>query len=243
MLPLLRRGYQPALDEIVLRLGEILRAEAEFITQSAEEWLHKPTPFRDLPVALQRRVLQLQLAQRKVAADFELIEKLRLRANCAISVSPEITVARDANGRVVLRGAKIPSSSPRRMSMNLDGGAGQMIHFGGVEIRWELAHGNPLPIPGRREGRESFDAGKVGARIVLRHWRPGDRFQPIGMPGPVKLQNLFTNQKIPRELRHRLVVATTAKGELFWVENLRIGERFKLSKATVYRLNWRWQRC
>jgi tRNA(Ile)-lysidine synthase len=76
----------------------------------------------------------------------------------------------------------------------------------------------------------------------LRHWRPGDRFQPIGMAGGVKLQDLFTNRKIPRAERHRLVVATTAAGELFWVEGLRMAERFKLDKSTARRLQWCWDR-
>jgi hypothetical protein len=57
----------------------------------------------------------------------------------------------------------------------------------------------------------------------------------------VKLQDLFTNAKISRPQRHQLVVATARSGELFWVEGLRISERFKLDKGTVRRLKWQWQ--
>jgi tRNA(Ile)-lysidine synthase len=77
---------------------------------------------------------------------------------------------------------------------------------------------------------------------VLRHWQPGDRFQPIGMFAAVKLQDWFTNQKILRARRRQLIVATTAAGEIFWVEDQRIGERFKLTAATQRRLNWHWRR-
>ena len=55
-----------------------------------------------------------------------------------------------------------------------------------------------------------FDAAKVGVDIVLRHWQPGDRFQPIGMAQPVKLQDLFTNAKIPQARRQGLILALTA---------------------------------
>ena len=89
---------------------------------------------------------------------------------------------------------------------------------------------------------EYFDADKVGSRVLVRHWRPGDRFQPIGLGAQVKLQDLFTNEKIPRPVRHQLVVATTASGDLFWVEGLRIAERFKLDKQTLRRLKWQWLR-
>ena len=58
----------------------------------------------------------------------------------------------------------------------------------------------------------------------------------------VKLQDLFTNLKVPAGRRRELMVATTAAGELFWVEEVRIAERFKLSKGTIRRLHWRWKR-
>jgi len=76
----------------------------------------------------------------------------------------------------------------------------------------------------------------------LRHWLPGDRFQPIGMLQPIKLQDLFTNAKVPRDRRHSLIVAATDQEEIFWVEGLRISERFKLTKNTIRRLQWYWQR-
>jgi tRNA(Ile)-lysidine synthase len=82
----------------------------------------------------------------------------------------------------------------------------------------------------------------VGSKVILRHWRKGDRFQPIGMSGAVKLQDLFVNQKVARALRHQLVVAESEKGDIFWVEGLRISERFQLTKSTKRRLQWQWRR-
>ena len=81
----------------------------------------------------------------------------------------------------------------------------------------------------------------MGCSIVLRHWQPGDRYQPIGMELAAKLQNIFSNQKISRAQRHQLVVATTATSELFWVQGLRMGERFKLDNGTVRLLEWKWR--
>src|SRR5258706_13577792 len=89
---------------------------------------------------------------------------------------------------------------------------------------------------------ESFDAAKVGGSIVLRHWQPGDRFQPIGMPKPVKLQDMFVNRKVPRANRHKLLVAATAAGEIMWVEGLRISECFKLDKGSRRQLKLSWRR-
>ena len=89
---------------------------------------------------------------------------------------------------------------------------------------------------------ERFDAEAVGKAAILRHWSRGDRFQPIGMKSAVKLQDLFGNLKVPREERHKRVVAVTGKGDIFWVEGLRISEKFKLTPQTRRVLEWRWRR-
>jgi tRNA(Ile)-lysidine synthase len=62
------------------------------------------------------------------------------------------------------------------------------------------------------------------------------------MSSAIKLQDFFTNQQVPRERRHQLVLAVSADNEVFWVEGMRISERFKLTKSTNRRLQWRWQR-
>ena len=113
-----------------------------------------------------------------------------------------------------------------------------------LELNWQIRAGQGMSVlVGRRNsGGEIFDADKVGCVVMLRHWRPDDRFQPIGMKAPVKLQDLFTNQKIPREHRRALVVGQTRNGEIFWVEGLRLAEKFKLERGTSLQLRWRWQR-
>ena len=88
---------------------------------------------------------------------------------------------------------------------------------------------------------ELFDAAKVGRRILLRYWKPGDRFQPIGMPKRVKLQDFFTNLKIPRNERHKRLLAISESGEIFWGQGLRIGEQFKVTPRSKYLLKWSWK--
>jgi tRNA(Ile)-lysidine synthase len=125
--------------------------------------------------------------------------------------------------------------------LELRGRAGE-LSFGKLQVQWRLAtrRGDRRPTPA--SNREFFDADAVGSSITLRHWRAGDRFQPIGLPQAAKLQDLFTNARIPREQRRSLVVAEAADGRLFWVEGLRIGEAFRLTARTNRRLQWRWQR-
>ncbi|MEK7707890.1 MAG: tRNA lysidine(34) synthetase TilS, partial [Verrucomicrobiota bacterium] len=240
LLPLLRRRFQPAVHKTVLRLMEIAGAEAEVLAgvTKAHFKSQKPLPFASLPVAIQRRALQRQLHQHNLVADFEMIERLRAAPGQPVSISPLAAISRDRGGLVKLQIHTPVTFNEKQIVVSLGKRAGECI-FDGVRFQWRFNAGKK---DARRPRCEFFDADQVGAQVVLRHWRVGDRFQPIGMRSAVKLQDWFTNQKIARTRRHQLIVATGAAGEIFWIEDQRIGEHFKLTPQTKRRLIWRWKR-
>jgi len=217
--------------------------------------------FDGLHVAVQRRALHAQLLALGIVPDYDLIERLRTLCGVQISVSRPVadgaaarpraatagaarrfSILRDTDGLLHLRktAPRTPGFAPASLVCQL--GRAGTARFSGAKLSWKLSNGNPPTKPKSLAGRELFDADKVGPRVILRHWQPGDRFQPSGMSAPVKLQDLFTNQRIPREVRRELLLATTADREIFWVEGLRISERFKLTRGTVCRLYWTWER-
>ncbi len=250
LLPLLRKNYQPGLNRTILRLMEIVGAEAELVGDAARramlslrlDSVRPPVehcPFVGLPLAIQRRILQSQLMEFGVAADFELVESLRQSADRFVSISSKISAARDAKGKIIFRAEQNCGYKKNEVVVRL-GGAGE-ANFDGVKFNWSFGNGS-RGRPPRQIRQELFDADKIGKKIILRHWRAGDRFRPIGLKSAAKLQDLFTNAKIPRERRHDLIVAEAAGGEIFWVEGLRISENFKLTLQTKRRLIWNWRR-
>lgn len=249
LLPLLRSHYQPALDRVIARFMELAGAETELSRAAAARWLKKPSrDFGNTPVAVQRRIIQSQLPSLGVTADFELIERLRLNPGSPVAVAPGKVVRLDADGflracaGVPLR-KRVDQSDSDSMVVNLTGKPRTVVRFAGLTLSWRFRQLSTKSCRFEHTpGLEVFDADRVGSSIQLRHWRPGDRFQPIGMTRPVKLQDLFVNLKIPRERRGTLVVAATGSGELFWVEELRISERFKVTRGTTRRLHWSWKR-
>lgn len=241
LLPLMRRRFQAGVDETLLRTMEIIRGQSEAVEALATRWLAERRPaFAGLPVAVQRSALKLQLRQLKVVEEFDLIEGLRIASRKYFSISPGKSVARDEQGRVAIqtsgRAGFLATTSP----IAIQGRAGRG-GLAGLRIDWELSSQAGVRFQ-PQPGCEQFDAERIGRRVVLRHWRPGDRFQPIGMRASLKLQDWFTNLKIGRDARRQLVVACTTRGEVFWVEGQRIGERFKLQPDTIQRLIWRWRR-
>jgi len=236
LLPLLAEKYQPGIKQTVTRLMEIVGAEAEFVSAVARQWLANPkSAFERLSLAVQRQIVKQQLHAHGAAADFELIEQLRLQMGKFISVGKDLSVACVA-GKLNWRSTHAEIFNAAALTVSL---ARRTVQFGGRKFSWsrKLVRSGQGRRPAKTEAGglsffESFDAAKVGTKITLRHWRPGDRFQPSGMPNAVKLQDLFVNAKIPAARRHGLILATTATGEIFWVEGLRIGEMFKLTPET-----------
>ena len=245
LLPLLAQKYQPGLARTVLRTMDVVGAEADFVRHAAEQWLRRKRSanFDRLHVAVQRQVVHVQLLELGILPDFDLIELLRRVIEQPISLGPELAVFRDRAGRIAQRRLAQSGFDAGEAILELNGSSGT-TSFGGMQICWKItsaAHTGKRALK-FAAGVEYFDADKVGSRVLVRHWRPGDRFQPIGLGAEAKLQDLFTNEKIPRPVRHQLVVATTASGDLFWVEGLRMAERFKLDKQTRRRLKWQWLR-
>ena len=236
LLPSLRKNYQPGLGKTVLRLMEIVGAESDFVGASAA--IQKKN-FENSPPAVQRRILQSQLAELGVAADFELIEQLRESAGKFVSVGSGLSISRDTGGKLKLREQQSSEFNTNKLEADMSGRAGD-VNFDGVKFSWHFANDSRGRSP-HQIGLEFFDAGKIGDKIILRHWRAGDRFQPIGLKSAAKLQDLFTNAKIPRGRRRGLIVAEAANGEIFWVEGLRISENFKITSQTKRQLIWRWQ--
>lgn len=244
LLPRLRRRFQPALDRMVLRMMEIVGADADVATEAARAWLNLTPALRQIasqPVGLQRRVIQLQLRQRNLEAGFDLVEALRCPPGHPVTVAPGLRLRCDEAGQILqvttTRGSFRRQRQVVRLTKKSDN-----AEFAGVKISWRQVSRRGKRRSKPAAGREIFDADRVGSRIVLRHWQPGDRFQPIGMSAAVKLQDWFTNQKIARERRQKLIVAMTASGIIFWIEGQRIGEEFKLRPDTRRRLDWRWER-
>ncbi|HUG10502.1 MAG TPA: tRNA lysidine(34) synthetase TilS, partial [Opitutaceae bacterium] len=71
-------------------------------------------------------------------------------------------------------------------------------------------------------------------------WKPGDRFTPLGAKHESKLQDHFTNRRIPRAIRHRLPVVADSAGRVLWVPGLPPAEcaRVQPGATRVVRLTY-----
>jgi len=85
-------------------------------------------------------------------------------------------------------------------------------------------------------GDAELDAAALGDVLTVRAWRDGDKMRPLGLGGTKSLQDVFTDRKVPRELRRTLPVVVSESGEIAWVAGAEVvGDDFRAreGKPTV----------
>jgi tRNA(Ile)-lysidine synthase len=87
-------------------------------------------------------------------------------------------------------------------------------------------------VEARLGGRGDVTVCNLGSELTVRAWRDGDRMRPAGLGGSKSLQDLFTDRKVPRALRHTLPVVES-DGEIVWVAGVAVDERFAAAEGTT----------
>ena len=104
------------------------------------------------------------------------------------------------------------------------------------EFEFEVRPGETVTIPGARirVNREPGTGNRFqlpkGAEAVftVRNRRPGDRFQPLGMPSEKKLKDFLIDRKIAVESRDRIPLLVW-RGRIVCVAGVEVSEAFKVT--------------
>ena len=77
----------------------------------------------------------------------------------------------------------------------------------------------------------SLDLEKLEFPLLIRKWRQGDYFQPLGMDGFKKLSDFFIDRKIPVHEKENTWLLCSGQ-KIIWVMGHRIDNRFKITPET-----------
>jgi tRNA(Ile)-lysidine synthase len=248
LLPSLRE-YQPRLIEHLGRLADILRDENTYMEEQAEDWIMKEADLRstsevsipissflDLPRPIRNRVTRQIL--RKVRKNLRRIDSLHIESVNELGKNdnphaglnlPNGLMVKKRYDRMVFRIGKKHES--KDFHYLLDGTGTYFIEEIGKNIDLvELEPETDLNMKGH-ERRAYLDAEKMQFPLILRNFRPGDRFVPLGMTGHKKIKDFFIDLKIP--VKSRSLIPILVRGDRpVWIGGYRIDDRYRVTSRT-----------
>jgi len=253
IMPALQR-VMPSAVEGLCRLADICGEDDRYldgqVAALCEEWVTRLPHgawsidrafLCNLPRAVQRRVVRQLLRQADAhyrAPSIRVIDRLletvggqRTASDMTFS-SWRVTVEQDS-----VHGA--PSNQRHPVSCRPWRAIPAVLSVPG-HVVWEgtgqVIHAQPLSqvrgrVGGRNRSEIVVDADRISAPLVVRAWKPGDRFCPFGMNGrSKKLQDLFTDLKVSGEDKGRIPVVVAPEG-IVWVVGYRPDGRWLADKA------------
>ena len=253
VLPTLKRE-NPSLLSTWRRQTDLMREEHRYLEDQAAQawglvrmktgasWLSlSRARLLALPLALQRRVVRMALreAQGEVyGASFRVVESI-LRLSGASSGGRQMTcrgVKIDVQGDALRMHGGVAMAQSDAMRPAAGGDAVPVsipstVHWplGNSVMSLSLALESGALHQGRSERSKTaacLDADRFSPELMWRSWQAGDRFCPAGLGGhQQKLQDFFTNLKIPRPLRRQIPLLVAPEG-ILWVAGYRADERF-----------------
>ncbi|HZP81903.1 MAG TPA: tRNA lysidine(34) synthetase TilS [Chthonomonadaceae bacterium] len=206
---------------------------------------------RSLPLALQRRVLRQGIAQvRGHLHDIGQETLERVLEAAARGERRQISLPADEMGTVRLRCDAIELSIARETApakalpwqQELTVPGRVQLRPAGMALEARLCRTNAesasllaaQTVTGPEATRETrpgplfalFRRSDIHPPLLIRSWRPGDRIRPRGLGGSKKLQDLFTDRKVPAAERARvpIVVDAGGSGPILWVVGQAVAE-------------------
>lgn len=205
--------------------------------------------FKSLPHAIQRRVIRnlcKECDARGRPSGMKAVESLLRIANgptaCSSmrAASIEATVEGD---RLYVAPSKFGANFGEPAGVSSAGTAPMALAIPGSVVWPETGHRieafkikkkDLRLIAGRDRTRIVVDASRISEELVVRNWKPGDRFCPFGMGGrSKKLQDFFMDLKVPVRERRRVPIVEAPEG-IVWVVGYRQDDRWSVDEKTEW---------
>lgn len=147
----------------------------------------------------------------------------------------------DANGYRLLRNRNWLELERLSMTVGsiglIETGTGSMQHDQ-YKLSWRLQAYRGEAIP-TSPNTAWLDSRHIEFPILVRRWKTGDYFYPLGMPSKKKIARFMTDLRLSRTEKDQAYVLASAK-KILWLAGRRIDHRFRVTASTkeVLVLEW-----
>jgi tRNA(Ile)-lysidine synthase len=261
LIPQLSTTYNPNIVAALNRLASLVRSEEKWmdgliepifksalISHSADSICMALDNFGDIPLAARRRlirkaILKLNGTLRRITfAHVDAAVDLAMKGpdTGRIDLPNHLRIQRNQRSLIITKHKNPLRSRGPTVSRTMDEDYEYRIATPGITFIKEAQFRLKLTEIGIEEitdlhstGQQIafFDITKLKFPLVVRNFRPGDRFSPLGMPGTQKLKNFFINNKIPRGQRVNCPLLVS-DGKIIWVAGHRLDNSVKVDAET-----------
>lgn len=106
----------------------------------------------------------------------------------------------------------------------------QHVRFAGGQLQLRKQERDAGAIPAAPE-TAWLDAARVSFPLILRRWKQGDYFYPLGMPKKKKVSRFLIDQKLSLPQKEKVWVLESDK-RIVWIVGMRVDDRVKITPKT-----------
>ena len=246
IIPLIKTKLNPQIDEALFRssqnlanslqLNETLVAfiKSRFVTSKRNAvsiQINLSEIFQGvIPGELLRAILKEHFKYSLEFDDYQKINSLLLKQKGRkVQLASNLIALRESES---IRIQRVQKTSNGKVQIEV----GNRVLFGSGEFGVQSIGKEKIKF--KAGGKTEFiSADNLNEKFILRVWKPGDKFKPIGMNHFKKVSDFLTDLKIPSsERKNKLVLLN--RNQIVWVVGLRIDDRVKLNSKTkkIYKL-------
>jgi tRNA(Ile)-lysidine synthase len=261
LIPLLKTSYNPKISQSLNRLASIIRSEEEWIEGIIHPLFEKAalsiqdgqialsvSILNAIHVAAQRRIFRKTIS--KIKGDLRRIRLTHIDSVINllkygpdygnIDLPDRIRIQRKGDvilffrEKSTLRNMDVKSDRAEMFSFEYPIAKPESIFIKEISAHIKFTEMGQKDLPDLcRAGQNTgfFDRDALSFPLVLRNFRHGDRFTPLGMTGTQKIKNFFIDKKVPRKERTRCPILL-CRGKIIWVAGYRIDESVKVKSST-----------
>lgn len=247
IIPEIKEKLNPAFEETILHSSEIFKDVHQYVLSKTIKRFDSVVKYQggELKLSIESlnaiekeiRAEIIKLAMERyflIQPTYTDLKKVQLLSEKRVGemeeLSQNLTGMRERNAILIYRKEK--PKVERDIKLDL----GKSIKVNGKDFSIKKAP-NTSPGYNSNKMKEYIAGDNIKNSFIIRKWKPGDKFYPLGMKGKKNISDFLADQKVsPSKKKDQLVL--TNGNRIVWVIGLRIDDRFKITSNTkkVYEL-------